>query len=132
MLAAIVQSASAVRDDALRLEAAAALVLLMACAWMAQFSRWATAGVWVLGLASAVLMVVLPGPGAVIGVIAALVPAGLRLPTRAAVIAAAMLAPIFLAADAWQGRATPNLLGSALMAIGWTGRVVELLLVETR
>jgi signal transduction histidine kinase len=118
MFAAILQSAWAIRDDSPRLEAVAALALLMGCAWLAQFSRWATAGVWVLGLASSVLMLILPGPGAVIGVIAALVTAGLRLPTRTSALFAAVITPLFLAADAWQGRGTANVLGSALTALG--------------
>jgi len=120
MLVAIGQSAAAVRDDPPRLEAVLALTLIMACAWLVVFSRWTALGLWVLGGAATLLMLILPGSGAVIGVISALVMAGLRLPIRAGAITAFVLGPVFLAADAWQSHGSGNLVGSALTATGLT------------
>jgi signal transduction histidine kinase len=120
MLVAIGQSAAPVRDDPLRLEAVVSLALIMACAWLVAFSRWIAVGLWVLGGAATVLMLILPGSGAVIGMISALVMAGLRLPTRTGAITAFVLGPAFLAVDAWQSLGSANLVGSALTAVGLT------------
>jgi signal transduction histidine kinase len=118
MLAAIAQSAAPVRD-ALRLEAIAVLALVMSFAWWLQLSRrWSVFGVWLLGIAATVLMLISPGTGAVIGAISALVVAGMRLGPRSGAVAAVVIGFGFVAADAWQARVTANLLGSAFTATG--------------
>jgi signal transduction histidine kinase len=119
MLAAITQSAAPAITDAVRLTAIAALTLAMSVAWFLERSqRWSVYGVWLLGGAASLLMLIAPGTGAVIGAIAALVTAGMKLTPRAGAVAAVVLGFLFVAADAWQARATVNLFGTAFTATG--------------
>ena len=116
MLAAIAQSAASVVDP-VRLDLIAGLSVVMVGGWLLQMTRWMAIGVWVLGLASVALMLVIPGSGAVIGAIASLVIAGLRLPVRVSTMIALVIGVLFVAADAWQTRAS-SLVGTALTATG--------------
>ncbi len=79
--------------------AVAVLTLGMSIGWLLQYTRWLEAGVWVLGLASAALMYVLPSSGPVIGIVATLVSAGSRMEVRRGAVAAVVLAVTFMLAD---------------------------------
>jgi signal transduction histidine kinase len=116
MLAAIGEGARSV-EDASRLAAIGALTLIMSVAWLLQYGRTIAAGVWMLGLAACGLMLLLPGNGAIIGVIAAIVNAGMRMPTRPGVVAAVVLGALFVAADG-ATRHWDALLNTALTASG--------------
>jgi signal transduction histidine kinase len=96
MLAAIILPARTVRDTG-QLAAIALLTTLMSIGWLLQFTPWLKVGVWLLGATSAALYLAQPGTGAVIGLIAAVVTAGLRMPLRAGAIAATALSTAFLA-----------------------------------
>ena len=117
MLAAIAQSAAAVTDAA-RLQLIGAVTLVMTIGWLVQLGRWNLVGVWVLGLAACGLMLEMPGSGAVIGVISALVIAGMRVPAPAGALAGVVLGALFVGVDAWEARGTANLVGTALTATG--------------
>src|SRR5215470_16769381 len=119
MLAAIAQSAANLSDPT-RLKLVAALALIMTIAWFVQLGRWSRLGVWLLGGAACLLMLLAPGPGAVIAVISALVIAGMRLPASDGIVAAAVLGPLFVAVDAWEARGTSSLIGTAFTATGLT------------
>jgi len=99
MLVAIAQSAASVTRTDVGL-AVWVLAVLMSVAWFIELGppRRTALGVWLLGGAASALALLLPGPGATIGVIAAIVTAALRLPDRSAAIAAASLGPLFLLA----------------------------------
>jgi signal transduction histidine kinase len=100
-----------------RLELVALLTLGMSAGWLMQYTRWMEVGVWVLGLASAGLMYVLPSTGPVIGIVAALVSAGLRMDVRRGAVAALVLATTFMVADGLATQST-NLLNLAFPALG--------------
>ena len=97
--------------------AVAVLTLGMSIGWLLQYTRWLEAGVWVLGLASAALMYVLPSSGPVIGIVATLVSAGSRMEVRRGAVAAVVLAVTFMLAD---GLATQwsSVLNLAFPALG--------------
>lgn len=117
LLAAVAQSTVGAQDSSQR-GLVVALAAIIAVAWFLQLSRWLEVGVWLLGLASAALMLAQPGPGAAIGAIASLVFAGSRLPVRRATVFAAVVVPTFVAADLLSGRGEANLVGTALTATG--------------
>jgi signal transduction histidine kinase len=73
--------------------------LVIAIAWVSRPGRQSLVGVIVLGGASAILMLLLPNTGAVIGVIAAIVNAGSRLPARTGLQVAAGLGLAFIIVD---------------------------------
>jgi signal transduction histidine kinase len=78
-------------------------------------------------------MLVMPGSGAVIGVIAALVLAGVRLPLGPGLVLALVIGPLFLAVDAWQVRSQSSgagLVGTALTASGFVFAYVGALSVR--
>jgi signal transduction histidine kinase len=116
MLAVIFESVRTFESTP-RLELVALLTLAMSIGWLMLYTPWLEAGVWVLGLASAGLMYVLPSTGPVIGIAAAMVSAGLRMEVRRGVVAAVTLSVAFLLAD---GLAThwSNLLNLAFPALG--------------
>jgi signal transduction histidine kinase len=116
MLAVIFQSVRSFESTP-RLELVALLTLGMSTGWLMQYTRWLEAGMWVLGLTSAGLMYVLPSTGPVIGIVAALVSAGLRLEVQRGAMAALVVATAFLLAD---GLATAwsNPLNLAFPALG--------------
>jgi signal transduction histidine kinase len=116
MLAAIAQSTNSLHD-ALHLQIAIVLAVVMAYGFLLQLGTHDLVGVWVLGLAATALMLVAPGSGAVIGAIAAVVTAGMRAPVREGAIAAVVLGMLFVLADMWQTHAA-SLVGSALTAVG--------------
>ena len=115
MLAAIAQSASAARIEASQVVVAIWLVSgVMTVAWFVMLWHTTAPGAWLLGVAASVLELLLPGPGTTIGVIAAIVVSGLRLPTRFATITAASLGVLFLLAT-----------GIASSWASWTGLAFE-------
>jgi signal transduction histidine kinase len=116
MLASIAQSTTSVHD-ALRLQIAVVLAIVMAYGFLLQLGSGNLAGVWILGLAATALMLVAPGSGAVIGVIAAVVTAAMRAPVREGAIAALVLGTLFVGADLWQTHAD-SLVGTALTGVG--------------
>jgi signal transduction histidine kinase len=116
MLAAIAHSAQTVVDP-VRVDLIIGLSVVMVSGWLLLTTRWITSGVCVLGLGSVGLMLVLPGSGAVIGAIASLVYAGLRLSVRGSTVVALVIGVLFTAADAWQTQAS-SLVGTALTATG--------------
>jgi signal transduction histidine kinase len=97
MLGATAESARRL-DNPAELPLVVSLMLVVTVAWCLQIGRWITAGVWLLGAASGLLMLLAPSSGAVIGVISAIVIGALRLPARHAAIAAAVLGAAFLVA----------------------------------
>jgi signal transduction histidine kinase len=100
LLVAVVQAAqSSGQLDAAQLAAVSLTTLVISIAWLAQQIRPGLLGVSVLGGASVVLMLLLPGTAGVIGVIAAIVNAGLRLPVRTGVIVSTALGLAIVAAD---------------------------------
>ncbi|MBV9135059.1 MAG: sensor histidine kinase [Chloroflexi bacterium] len=117
VLVAIAQSAVNVQDPT-RLEMVIGLTLIMTAGWILQLGPWKVVGVWMLGSAACALMLVMPGSGAVIGLIGALVTAGLRLPAGTGALAAGILGPLFVMIDLWQTRAAPNPVATALSATG--------------
>jgi signal transduction histidine kinase len=129
LLAAIGQSAASVRDPT-RLQAVVGLTVIMTIGWILQLGRSKFVGVWTLGLAACALMAVMPGSGAVIGLIAALVTAGLRLPAGPGALAAGTLGPLFVMIDLWQTRAAPNPVATALTATGFAFAYVAALSVR--
>ena len=66
--------------------------------WCAQLLRPSVLGIWLLGLSGAALVVLVPGAGAVFAIVAAIVAAGMRLPSRDGAITAAVLIGLFLLA----------------------------------
>jgi signal transduction histidine kinase len=117
MLFAVVQSAANLEGP--RLQLVGVLAVVMLCGWLLTGSRHVAMGVWLLGGASCAMMLVAPGNGAVIGVIAAIVTAGMRLPVRQGAVAAAVLGPLFVMVDLWLNR-DGGPVGSAFLAIGLT------------
>ena len=115
MLVAVVQSAANL--DGPRLQLVGVLAALILCGWLLTGSRYILVGVWLLGGASCALMYVAPGNGPVIGVIATIVTAGLRLPVRQGAVAAAVLGPVFVLVVLWLNR-EGGLVGTAFLAIG--------------
>ena len=100
MLAAVAQAAQTYgRFEPLQLEAIGLTTLVISIVWVWLRPRPNVLGVAVLGGASVVLMLLLPGTGAVIGVIAAIANAGLRLPVRTGVILSIALWLAFITAD---------------------------------
>lgn len=115
MLGAIVQQIRAEQPD--RLPAIFGLSIVMSLAWVVLLGPWTSLGVWLLGLASCALMLILPGSGGVIGVITAVVTAGRRLPVPSGAIASAVIGLGFVlatgAASHWS-----SLLNLAFTALG--------------
>jgi len=118
LLAAVVQSAQTYGPfEPLQLEAIGLTTLVISSVWLWYMPRPNVAGVALLGGASAVLMLLLPGAGAAIGVIAAIVNAGLRLPVRAGAIVSIALWLAFLAADGFTSHWS-SLVNLAFTAMG--------------
>jgi signal transduction histidine kinase len=117
VLVAIALSAST-QPDPKRIAVIGVLSLMLAVGWFLQWGRWLIPGIWLVGGASCLIMALAPGTGAAIGLIGALVVAGLRVPTRAGAIAAVVLGSAFVLIDAWQARGTASLVGTALTATG--------------
>lgn len=100
LLATVAQGAQTHgRFEPLQLEAIGLTTLVMALVWIWLMLRPNVFGVAVLGGASIVLMLLLPGAGAVIGVIAAIANAGLRLPVGPGLTVSTTLWLGFIAAD---------------------------------
>jgi len=117
LLAAVVAQAiqSSGLVEPLRLEAIGLTTLVIAVAWVRLMPRPGVLGVAVLGGATVVLMLLLPGTGAVIGVIAAIGNAGLRLPVRTGAIVSTALGLAFIAADGFSSH------WSSLVNLAFTG-----------
>jgi len=98
-----------------RLAAIGLTTLAIAIAWLWLMPRPSVLTVSGLGGAAVVLMLLLPGTGAVICMIVALVNAGLRLPARAGVIVAAVLGLAFISADGFVSH------WSSLVNLAFTG-----------
>lgn len=116
MLLTIGQSARTLEDPLAR-TAVWVLALVMSIAWLVQLTRLSLAGVWTLGGASCLLMLVAPGAGPAIGTITAIVTAGLRLPVRQGAITASVLGMAFVVADGVSSHWS-NLTGTAFTALG--------------
>ena len=101
LVAAVAQEASQAqaRFAPFQLEAIWLTTLVISIIWIRLMPRPSVFGVAALGGASVVLMLLLPGIGAVIGVIAAIGNAGLRLPVRTGVITSIALWFAFITAD---------------------------------
>jgi signal transduction histidine kinase len=97
-LGAIAQSARTVVGHPARLALVAALASLLTLGWYLQFGRWSAVAVWLVGGASSALMLTLPSTGPIVGMVGALITAGLRLPERTGVVAAAVLGVVFMLA----------------------------------
>jgi signal transduction histidine kinase len=97
VLAVIVQSVRNT-DSVSRLPLVGLLTLGISLGWLLLYTRWQEPGTWLLGAASAALMLVMPGTGPVIGIAAAMVSAGLRLEVRRGAVAAVTLGVAFLVA----------------------------------
>jgi signal transduction histidine kinase len=115
MLFALGQSARSLESP--RLQLVGVLAAIMVCGWLLESGPRAVLGVWLLGSASCAVMLLAPGNGAVIGVVAAIVTAGLRLPVRQGAVAAAVLGSAFVMVDLWLNR-DGGLIGSAFLAMG--------------
>jgi signal transduction histidine kinase len=101
MLGAIAAEAPRFTVDPTTFRAIVALSILAAIGWILQGGPRAKLGIWILGITSCVLMVVLPGTGPVVGVIAALVTIGMRVPGAAGVRMAVVIGGVFLVAYAY-------------------------------
>ena len=96
-LGAVAHSARTIADPA-RLALVVVLAGMLSIGWSLQFGRWYAVAVWLVGGASSALMLVLPSTGPVVGIVAALITAGLRVPERTGAVAAAVLGVLFLLA----------------------------------
>jgi len=104
-------------DEPQSLLAIGLTILVVSAAWLWIAARPNVVGVGVLGGASTLLMLLLAGPGAVIGAITAIVTAGLRLPTRPGLISAVVVGLAFVLADGYTSRWTAPA-SVALSALG--------------
>jgi signal transduction histidine kinase len=116
MVAAVAQSA-ANSQDLTQLLLIGLVGLLMAAGWLMQLGRHWIIGVWLLGGAACALTVVAPGTAAVIGLIGALVFAGMGADTRAGALAAVVLGVSYLLINVIQGHFR-NLIDLAFTAAG--------------
>ena len=85
--------------DPARLQIAVAATLVIGLGWLVQIVRPNVASIWLLGLGATVLVLVVPGAGAVFGIAAAIVTAATRLDQPASMLTATVLTLAFLAAE---------------------------------